>query len=59
MRVKNLNKKCFMCGIISSNGIILNERHICICCEQQIVNSNAMKSSYTNYVNLVNRILFN
>ncbi|MBE6071695.1 MAG: CsfB protein [Clostridium butyricum] len=57
--MKKLNKKCFMCGTSRCDGIILNERHICKECEQEIINIDVMKPSYTNYIKLIKRILFN
>lgn len=56
--MKYLNKKCFLCGIYESNGIMLNEKRICEKCEKHIINSNVNKKKYNYYLKMIKRILF-
>lgn len=56
--MKDLNKKCFICGICESNGIMLNEKHICENCEKDIIDSDIKEQSYNYYLKIIKRILF-
>ncbi len=56
--MKYLNKKCFLCGIYESNGIMLNEKRICEKCEKRIINSDVSKETYNYYLKMIKRILF-
>ncbi|EKQ52107.1 MULTISPECIES: sigma factor G inhibitor Gin [unclassified Clostridium] len=57
--MENLNKSCFMCGAVDSDGIILNGEKICRACEEKIVKANVNDSDYDVYKDAVKIILFN
>lgn len=57
--MKDLNGKCFICGIYESNGIMLNGKHICLKCENNIVKNDVDEEIYTDYVKKIKSILFN
>ena len=56
--MKDLNNNCFLCGIYNSNGIMLNEKHICEKWEKDIVNSHVKEQTYDYYLKMIKRILF-
>lgn len=57
--VENLIKKCFICGQINCDGIIINGEMICRKCEEKIVNSDTSDKDYDVYKDKIKIILFN
>lgn len=56
--VENLIKKCFICGQINCDGIIINGEMICKQCEQKIVNTKVEDSDYDELKDSIKIILF-
>ena len=57
--MENLIKKCFICGQINCDGIIINGEMICRKCEEKIVNSDTSDKDYDVYKDKIKIILFN
>lgn len=56
--MENLIKKCFICGQINCDGIIINGEMICRQCEEKIVNTNTSDKNYDMYKDKIKIILF-
>lgn len=57
--MENLNKVCFMCGVSSCDGIILNGEKICKACEEKIVKTAVTDPDYEDYSRSIKTMLFN
>ncbi|AOR95571.1 CsfB protein [Clostridium butyricum] len=51
-------KKCFICGQINCDGIIINGEMICRNCEEKIVNTKVDDSDYDELKDSIKIILF-
>lgn len=56
--MENLIKKCFICGQINCDGIIINGEMICKQCEEKIVNTKVEDSDYDELKDSIKIILF-
>lgn len=57
--MENLIKKCFICGQINCDGIIINGEMICRQCEEKIVNTKVEDPEYDEVKDSIKIILFN
>ena len=56
--MENLLKKCFICGQIKSDGIIINGEMICRDCERKIIDTKGEDSEYDELKDSIKVILF-
>lgn len=56
--VENLIKRCFICGQIDCDGIIINGEMICRECEEKIVNTKVEDSDYDELKDSIKIVLF-
>ena len=56
--MENSIKKCFICGQINCDGIIINGEMICRNCEEKIVNTKVDDSDYDKLKDSIKIILF-
>lgn len=58
LTVEKLIKKCFICGQINCDGIIINGEMICRQCEERIVNTKVEDSDYDELKDSIKIVLF-
>lgn len=48
-------KQCIICGRPLNDGIMINGRRICRCCEERMINSDMNTDFYSYYINCIRK----
>ena len=52
-----IKKQCIICGKPLNNGIIINGRGICRCCETRMISTEIDTDFYNYYINCLRRTI--